>query len=110
MRIIAALISLAFIGPIAAQEPSALLFDSGKEGYKRYRIPALITTTKGTVLAFCEGRKGGGGLTGDVDIVLKRSGDGGKTWGSPEVVADDGPHTLGNPCPVVERGDGTVWL
>ena len=33
------------------------LFASGEEGYHTYRIPALTTTGKGTVLAFCEGRK-----------------------------------------------------
>jgi len=89
---------------------SHLLFDSGKEGYKRYRIPALLTTPGGTVLAFCEGRKGGGGLTGDIDIVVKRSEDSGKTWSPLQVVADDGPHTLGNPCPVVDQKAGTIWL
>src|SRR4051812_5042846 len=83
-------------GHAPAQEPpSTLLFDSGKEGYKRYRIPALLTTPKGTVLAFCEGRKGGKGLTGDIDIILKRSTDSGKTWQALEVVADGGGHTLG---------------
>lgn len=94
----------------AAEPVTTLLFDSGKEGYRRYRIPALLTTPKGTLLAFCEGRKDGGGLTGDIDIVLKRSGDGGKTWQALEVVADDGTHTLGNPCPVLDQRDGTIWL
>lgn len=89
---------------------SQVLFDSGKEGYKRYRIPALVTTAKGSVLAFAEGRKDGGGLTGDIDIVLKRSLDSGQTWPALTVVADDGPHTLGNPCPVLDRKDGTLWL
>jgi sialidase-1 len=93
------------------KEPATtLLFDSGQEGYKRYRIPALLTTSGGTVLAFCEGRKGGGGLLGDIDIVLKRSSDSGKTWQPLQIVADDGPHTLGNPCPVLDQHDGTIWL
>lgn len=94
----------------AAEQPSKLLFESGKEGYRRYRIPALLTTSRGTVLAFCEGRKDGGGLTGNIDIVVKRSSDSGFTWQSLEVVADDGEHTLGNPCPVIDRDDGTIWL
>src|ERR1051325_7138337 len=98
--------------PCLAQDvpPSTLLFDSGKDGYKRYRIPALITTKNGTVLAFCEGRKAGGGLTGDIDLVLKRSRDGGKTWGPLEGVRFGNGHTLGNPCPVVDQKDGTIWL
>jgi sialidase-1 len=62
------------------------------------------------VLAFCEGRKHGGGDSGDIDLVLKRSTDGGKTWGRLQVVWDDGPNTCGNPCPVVERQTGTIWL
>ena len=51
-------------GPARAADEvpkSLLLFDSGKEGYLRYRIPALLTTGKGTLLAFCEGRKDGVG-------------------------------------------------
>lgn len=86
------------------------LFDSGTDGYPRYRIPALLTTQRGTVLAFCEGRKDGRGLTGNIDIVLKRSTDSGQTWGKLELVADEGDHTLGNPCPVVDESDGTIWL
>ena len=89
---------------------SVRLFDSGNAGYPRYRIPALITTQKGTLLAFCEGRKGGGGLKGDIDIVLKRSSDSGKTWSTLEVALEGKGHTLGNPCPVVDGKDGTIWL
>src|SRR5436190_14706804 len=88
--------SLTLVSAEPAEPPSVLLFDSGKEGYPRYRIPSLLTTQKGTVLAICEGRKGGRGLTGDIDIVLKRSTDSGKTWQPLEVIADDGTHTLGN--------------
>ena len=33
------------------------VFVSGQEGYHTYRIPSLIATRKGTLLAFCEGRK-----------------------------------------------------
>ena len=50
--------------PAHADPTHKLLFDSGKEAYPRYRIPAMIVTKKGTLLAFCEGRKDGGGLTG----------------------------------------------
>src|SRR5262245_61935636 len=86
------------------------VFVSGTEGYHRFRIPSLLVTPKGTVLAFCEGRKKGRGDSGDIDLVLKRSTDGGKTWLPMQVVADDGGNTIGNPCPVVERSTGTIWL
>ncbi len=86
------------------------VFTSGTDGYHTYRIPAVIVTPKGTVLAFCEGRKKSSSDTGDIDIVLKRSTDGGKTWGKMQVVADQGPHVIGNPCPVVDRTTGTIWM
>ena len=62
------------------------------------------------LLAFCEGRKKSAGDAGDIDLVLKRSMDGGKTWRPLQVVWDDGPNTCGNPCPVVDRATGTIWL
>jgi sialidase-1 len=74
-----------------------LLFDSGREGYPRYRIPALIVGPNGDVLAFCEGRVDGGGFQGNIDLVLKRSADSGQTWGPLQTIADGGPHTFGYP-------------
>ena len=51
------------------------LFISGEDGYHTYRIPALVVSQKGTVLAFCEGRKYGRSDAGKIDLVLKRSTD-----------------------------------
>ena len=105
----AVLLSLA--GTSAAGEPEHVrLFDSGRDGYGRYRIPSLVVTPAGTVLAICEGRKNGGGLTGDIDLVLRRSQDGGQTWSPLAVLADDGEQTLGNPCAVVDHGTKDVWV
>src|SRR5687768_6498388 len=94
--------------PPAPQE--AVVFAAGDEGYHTFRIPAVIASRKGTLLAFCEGRRNGRGDSGDIDLVLKRSTDGGETWGPLQVVADEGPDTVGNPCPVVDRTTGRVWL
>jgi len=86
------------------------LFPAGKEGYKSYRIPALLTTTKDTLLAFCEGRKNNAGDHGDIDIVLKRSTDNGKTWSPLQIVFDNNKHVTGNPCPIVDQKTGRIFL
>lgn len=97
-----------------AQKPETVsqveVFRRGEDGYHTFRIPAVLAAPKGDLLAFCEARKSGAGDSGNIDTVLKRSRDGGKTWGPLEVVWDDGPHTVGNPCPVVDRATGTLWL
>jgi sialidase-1 len=86
------------------------VFIGGADGYHTYRIPALLVTPRGDLLAFCEGRKKGRSDTGDIDLLVKRSVDGGKTWSPEQVVWDDGPNTCGNPCPVVDRTTGVIWL
>ncbi len=56
------------------------LFNSGVDGYHTYRIPSLLLSPGGTLLAFCEGRRNSRDDHGDIDLVLKRSEDGGNTW------------------------------
>src|SRR5688500_7910916 len=106
-------LSLILALPAVAAEPAVeeqTLFEAGDGGYHTYRIPSLITTKGGAVLAFCEGRKNNRGDAGDIDLVLRRSTDGGKTWGKVQVVWDEADNTCGNPCPVVDQKTGTVWL
>ncbi len=86
------------------------VFVSGQDVYHTFRIPALLTTKKGTLLAFCEGRKAGRSDSGNIDMLVKRSVDNGKTWSSRQVVWDDRGNTCGNPCPVVDQQTGTIWL
>ena len=86
------------------------IFEAGKGGYHTHRIPALVVSKKGTILAFCEGRKFGPDDAGKIDILLRRSFDGGASWQEPQLVVADGDKTCGNPCPVVDQGDGTIWL
>jgi len=85
------------------------LFTAGDAGYFCFRIPALVTTGE-AVLAFCEGRRNDCSDVGDIDIVLKRSTDGGRTWSEMQVVAAGEGRTSGNPCAVVDRSDGAVLL
>ena len=91
-------------------KPPEYLFESGKDGYKTFRIPAIVTSTKGTILAFAEGRKNGASDTGDIDLVLKRSEDNGKTWSALSVVWNDNENVCGNPAPVVDQSTGTIYL
>ncbi len=86
------------------------VFRAGEGGYHSYRIPALITSARGTLLAFCEGRRNSASDTGDIDVLLKRSFDGGKTWSPVQKIADMGEDTIGNPTPVVERKSGSILL
>ncbi|MDW4907171.1 sialidase family protein [Streptomyces sp. ADMS] len=80
---------------------TSIPFWSGQEGYASYRIPAVVVTHAGTVLAFCEGRVDSALDHGHIDIVLKRSTDGGRTWGPLTVAANNGVQLAGNPAPVV---------
>lgn len=87
-----------------------VLFQAGTTGYHTFRIPALTLTSNGTLLAFAEGRKDGRGDAGEIDLVLKRSFDDGVTWQPLQIVVSEAGMTCGNPCPVVDRDSGTIWL
>ena len=64
------------------------LWKAREGGYHVYRIPGLVTTKRGVVLAYCEARKGRGGDWDPIDICMRRSRDGGVTWEDPFVVID----------------------
>lgn len=91
------------------QLPATTIFQSGTEGYHTFRIPAIIRTPN-RLLAFCEGRLTGGGDSGEIDLVLKHSADGGSTWSPLSVVAHDPGFTCGNPAPVYEAQSRQVVL
>lgn len=92
----------------AAPEFSAV-FTAGEGGYRSIRIPSVVVTTQGTVLAFAEGRAVPSDQA-ENDLVMKRSTDGGRSWSALRVIQDDGRHSLNNPTAVVERQSGRIFL
>lgn len=107
-----AMISVVLFGRFACASEAELtqqtLFVRGEGGYNIYRIPSLIVTPKGSLLVFCEGREAGD--SSDIDMLLRRSDDGGSTWSEKQVVWDEGKNVCGNPCPVVDEDTGIIWL
>ena len=85
------------------------MFVPQADGFKSIRIPAVVVTKKGTVLAFAEGRAANTDQAKN-KIIFKRSTDGGRTWGEIRTLADDGDNSLNNPCAVEERQSGRVFL
>lgn len=67
------ILALLAAGLSASPPPHVDVFRAGDNGYASYRIPALIVSPKGTLLAFCEGRRNSASDTGDIDVLLRRS-------------------------------------
>lgn len=99
------------------------VFPPGMNGVAHYRIPGIVVTKKGTVLAYAEARKNGSADWGEIEIHLRRSTDGGKTWEASKHIAHSGtrvegnPHkkkggereqTVNNPVAVVDRVTGAI--
>lgn len=102
------------------------LFEAGKKGYRLYRIPGIVVTKKGTVLAYCEARKSDRGDWGPIDVLMRRSTDGGKTWlprkrivhlegdlpinpvAAAQKLDKPGDNTVNNPVAIVDHETGAV--
>jgi sialidase-1 len=106
-------------GTTAASGKSPLkhvdVFVSGQDGYTGYRIPAVETAPDGSLLAFAEARKYNlsdpGGAGQEIDLVLKRSTDGGASWSPMEVIEHSGPYwSSSNPATVVDRQNARIWV
>ena len=94
---------LAPLAALHAAEPlleKSEIFPPGLNGVARSRIPGVVVTPKGTVLAYCEARKNDSKDWGEIEIHLRRSTDGGKTWqpSQPGTLIFSGPHTLPPPA------------
>lgn len=66
-------------------------------GVTLYRIPGIVVTSAGTVLAYCEARRDSRSDWGEIEVHLRRSVDGGKTWETAQRIAHRGKRIEGNP-------------
>ncbi|MCB1207836.1 MAG: exo-alpha-sialidase, partial [Verrucomicrobiales bacterium] len=80
------------------------VFPAGMGGVALYRIPGVVVTEKGTVLAYCEARKNSSADWGEIEIHLRRSSDGGRTWEAPQHIAHHAARLEGNPRKKDETG------
>jgi sialidase-1 len=106
------LATLAVFAPAlrAGEIERTTVWRAGEGDYKVYRIPSAIVTKSAALLVLCEGRKNGGGDSGEISLIARRSTDNGKTFSDAAVVWSDGANTCGNPCPIVDQSTGTIHL
>jgi sialidase-1 len=85
------------------------VFAAGTDGYHTFRIPALLVLGDDRLLAFAEARRDGAADHGEIDLVLRRSDDGGRSWGPLELIRHQAGYTCGNPAPI-RTADGDLVL
>ena len=100
---------------LSGRQPASTLiqtdvFVAGAGGYHTFRIPSIVATPKGTLVAFAEGRHNAAADSGHIDLVARRSTDAGANWSPLQVIGDNGADAWVNPCAVVDRKTGTIWL
>lgn len=86
------------------------LFRAGEGPYYHYRIPGLVVTPGGRLLAYCEARSESSDWAPS-DILLRGSDDGGDTWDEPQALAshaDYGPSCMNNPVAIADQVTGAV--
>jgi sialidase-1 len=87
------------------------LFEARSGGYHNYRVPGILCTPNGVILATTEARRGRGGDWDGNDVLLRRSLDGGVTWEEAQVVAscdNYGPGPISNFVMIADRSDNSV--
>ncbi|MET3809219.1 sialidase family protein [Arthrobacter sp. UYEF3] len=97
--------------PLAAPDVEHVLAVRGVGGYRQYRIPALAVSVRGTVLAAYDGRPNLDDLPSPIDLLLRRSTDSGRTWGSQQVVRTGvGLSGFGDPSLLVDAETGRIFM
>lgn len=87
------------------------VFVAGQDGVYEYRIPGIVTSNKGTLIAFCDARmRKEGDPPNDIDMVMKRSVDGGRTWSPLRTLVNNGAGAAADSCGFVDRQTGTIWI
>lgn len=99
---------------LAVPDAKVATLSEGMRDCITYRIPGMIRTTNGTLLACFDARyENHLDLTADIDVAVVRSEDGGQTWSEPTVAMDAGPgkgHGCGDPCILQDTTTGRIWL
>jgi sialidase-1 len=125
---------LALAAPLFAADPrieKSVLFRAGEGGYASYRIPALTLAAPKVLLVACEARRNSGSDWGDVEILIRRTSDGGQTWETPRALVrqsdlprdvvrnaaavatghgQPGAFTIGNPTWITDAASGETHL
>lgn len=94
------------------QPVMTILEEHAKSGFESYRIPGIVTTERGTLLAYYETRLSTKNDWSARGIGLKRSTDGGTSWSQRVMIAYDPIMTVGNPVMIATR-EGLIhflWL
>lgn len=105
-----ALVTSAFSAPKPLIEQSDI-FVAGQAGVFQYRIPVLITSTKGTLIACCDARMTRAGDPPNViDLAMRRSLDGGRTWSPIRLLVENGAGAVADSCGIVDQQTGTLWI
>jgi sialidase-1 len=104
------LLSLGLSSLFAADGADVIVFEAKKNlSHASVRIPALLRTKKGTLIAVAEGRDKGADQAGN-DLVVSISKDEGASWTKPVVAYEQGKDSCNNPCLVEDELMGRVFL
>lgn len=99
--------------------PAIVLRAAGQDDCDTYRIPGIITTSKGTLIAVYDNRYNNSkDLQEDIDVGMSRSTDGGQTWEPMRVIMDMGEwggrpprlNGIGDPAVLYDHTTGTIWV